>query len=309
MENLPKIALGAWAWGNAETFGNASAVSELKEVFDCAMENGLNFWDTAAVYTGGRSEAILGELTANTAREKLILSTKFTPNIEDGTPQAMRNMLGGSMERLRTNVIDLYWIHHPTDIEKYTPMLIPLVQSGLIRAVGVSNHDLSEIKRAEAVLEKAGIKLSAVQNHYSILNRSSEDSGILDYCKKNKMSFFAYMVLEQGALSGKYGVQNPFPENTTRAKTYNPLLPEIEKLTARLRETAAAHGVAAAQIAAAWAVAKGTVPIVGVTKASHVEDAARAAAVALSEREIADLESAADSLGLSTVRHWEKVMK
>ena len=71
------------------------------------------------------------------------------------------------------------------DVEKYTPMLIPLAQSGQIREIGVSNHSLAEIKRVDEILGKAGLKVFAVQNHYSLLNRSSEESGILDYCKEN----------------------------------------------------------------------------------------------------------------------------
>lgn len=99
MKYLPKAALGAWAWGNDGTFGNHYTASDLKEVYEAAMDNGLNLWDTAVVYGMGVSENILGELTKNTERKKLILSTKFTPQIEDGTPMAMQNMLNGSKER------------------------------------------------------------------------------------------------------------------------------------------------------------------------------------------------------------------
>lgn len=261
------------------------------------------------VYGMGTSETILGELTKDTERKELILSTKFTPQIEDGTPQAMQNMLDGSKERLHTNVIDVYWIHNPMDVEKYTPMLIPLAQSGQIKEIGVSNHNLAELKRAEEILGKEGLKISAVQNHYSLLNRSSENSGILDYCREKGITFYAYMVLEQGALSGKYDTKNLFPESSDRAKTYNPIMPQIEKLTARLREVADAHGVGVAQIATAWAIAKGTLPIIGVTKVCHVKDAVGAAAVQLSAEEIVSMEKAADSLELSTVRYWEKVME
>ena len=72
-----------------------------------------------------------------------------------------------------------------------------------MKNVGVSNHNLSEIKRANEILGKQGFRISAVQNHFSLLNCSSESSGILDYCRENDITFFAYMVLEQGALSGK----------------------------------------------------------------------------------------------------------
>ena len=148
MKYLPKAALGAWAWGNDGTFGNHYTASDLKEVYEAAMDNGLNLWDTAVVYGMGVSENILGELTKNTERKKLILSTKFTPQIEDGTPMAMQNMLNGSKERLHTDVIDIYWIHNPMDVEKYTHMLIPLAKSGQIKEIGVSNHNLAELKQS-----------------------------------------------------------------------------------------------------------------------------------------------------------------
>lgn len=309
MKYLPKAALGAWAWGNDGTFGNHYTASDLKKVYEAAMDNGLNLWDTAVVYGMGVSENILGELTKDTERKKLILSTKFTPQIEDGTPMAMQNMLNGSKERLHTDVIDIYWIHNPMDVEKYTPMLIPLAKSGQIKEIGVSNHNLAELKRAEEILEKEGLKISAVQNHYSLLNRSSEKSGILDYCHKKGITFYAYMVLEQGALSGKYDEAHPFPEESERGKVYNPIMPEIKKLTDVMGEIGAAHDASTAQIAIAWAMAKGTLPIVGVTKTSHVTDVLKAEKIKLTEKEIFCMENAADKLELLSVRYWEKIME
>lgn len=309
MKNSAKIAMGAWAWGNDGTFGNSYTASDLKGVYEAAMERGFNLWDTAVVYGMGTSENILGELTKDTPREDLILSTKFTPQIEDKTPDAMQNMLDGSKERLHTDMIDIYWIHNPMDVEKYTPMLIPLAKSGQIKQIGVSNHSLAEIRRAGEILGKEGLKVSAVQNHYSLLNRSSEESGILDYCKENGIDFYAYMVLEQGALSGHYDTKHPFPVDSDRARTYNPMMQEIEKLTQVMAKVGERHGIGVAQTATAWAVAKGTIPIIGVTKVNHVEDAAKAAEVVLTAEEMANMEKAADEIGISTIRYWEKKME
>ncbi len=306
---MPKIAMGAWAWGNDGTFGDQYTAADLKDVYAAAMKQGLNLRDTAVVYGMGTSENILGELTKDTPQEDLILSTKFTPQIKDGTADAMQNMLNGSKERLHTDVIDIYWIHNPMDVEKYTPMLIPLAKSGQIRQIGVSNHNLAEIKRANEILGAAGLKVSAVQNHYSLMNRSSEDSGILDYCKENSITFFDYMVLEQGALSGKYDTAHPFPVDSDRGRSYNPALPQIEKLTAAMKKVAEAHGATTAQIATTWAISKGTLPIIGVTKVHHVEDAAKAVQITLTEEEIRRLEQVADETGVSTIRYWEKVME
>lgn len=306
---IPCIALGAWAWGNDGTFGDHYTADSLRDVYKTAMANGLNLWDTATVYGMGTSERILGELIRNTKREDVILSTKFTPQIEDGTPQAMEHMLNGSLDSMHTDYIDIYWIHNPMNVEKYTPMLIPLAKSGKIRSIGVSNHNLAEIKRAAEILGEAGLKISAVQNHFSLLNRSSETSGILDYCKENAITFYAYMVLEQGALSGKYDADHPFLSGSDRARIYNPLLPKLDKLLAKLREVGAAHNASAAQAATAWAIAKGTLPIIGVTKAAQVEETVKTAALSLTEQEVRELETLADGANVSTIRGWEKEMK
>lgn len=305
---MPKIAMGAWAWGNDGTFGDNYTAADLKDVYETAIKNNLNLWDTAFVYGMGRSEKVLGELAKDTPKDDLILSTKFTPQCDDGTPDTMRHMLEGSLENLKTEVIDVWWIHNPMDVEKYTPMLIPLAQSGKIRSIGVSNHSLAEIKRANEILGAAGLKVSAVQNHFSLLNRSSEKSGILNYCRENEITFYAYMVLEQGALSGKYDTNHLFPAESDRGKTYNLMMSEIEKLTAVMKEVGDTHGISTAQVGIAWAIAKGTLPIIGVTKVKHVEDAAQAAAVSLSSEEIEKLQKTADDLELSTIRYWEKEM-
>ena len=175
--------------------------------------------------------------------------------------------------------------------------------------VRVSNHNLAEIKQANEILKAHGLKLSAVQNHYSLINRSSEDSGILDHCKKNDIHFFAYMVLEQGALSGKYDTKYPMPEGSARAETYNPVLDKLEILNGELKKLADKYGVDMAQIPVAWAIAKGTLPIIGVTKENQVLDAVKAANIILTEEEVSSLEKVADSLELNVIRFWEKEMK
>ena len=117
------------------------------------------------------------------------------------------------------------------------------------------------------------------------------------------------MVLEQGALSGKYDTGHPMPAGSARAETYNPVLDKLEKLNGELKKLADKYGVGPAQIPVAWAIAKGTLPIIGVTKTSHVEDAVKAMNVKLTADETAQLEKKADSLELNVIRFWEKEMK
>lgn len=313
MERLPKIALGTWSWGvgfagGDQVFGNNLGEKELKPVFDEAMAGGLNLWDSAVVYGMGASETVLSTFTKKCKRENVFISTKFTPQIAGDSENPVADMLEGSLNRFDTDYIDIYWVHNPADVEKWTPYLIPLVKSGKIRQIGVSNHNLAQIKRVEEILSKEGVHLSAVQNHYSLLYRSSEKAGILDYCKENNIDFWAYMVLEQGALSGKYDTQHPLPAGSQRGETYNPLLPHIEQLMTVMRTVGDKHGINPAQVALAWAIAKGTTPIIGVTKPSQVQDAVQASHIVLSADEIASLEDIAGNTGVDTRGSWEMPM-
>lgn len=313
MTHNPKIALGAWSWGQGmaggdQIFGNHLFEKELRPVFDKAMELGLSLWDTAAVYGEGTSEKILGSFLQDKNREDFTISTKFTPQIANNTETAMEDMLEGSMERLHISYADIYWIHNPANVERWTKDLIPLLDRGLVKAVGVSNHNLSEIKRADEILKEKGYKVSAVQNHYSLLHRSSEKAGILQYCADHGITFYAYMVLEQGVLTGAYDVSHPLPENSQRGKTYNKHLEAIKGLVAELSTIGKKYDVNAAQIAIAWAIAKGTLPIVGVTKVHQVEEAYGATQISLTEEEICRLEKLGDEIGIDLVRRWEKDM-
>lgn len=313
MKKQPLIALGTWSWGTGavggdQVFGNHLETEELKPVFDEAMANGLNLWDTAVVYGMGASETMLSAFTKNRKREDVLISTKFTPQIAGDSVDPVADMLAGSLERFGTDYIDMYWIHNPADVEHWTPYLAPLVKSGKVKRVGVSNHNLAQIKRAEEILSKEGVHLSAVQNHYSLLYRSSEKAGILDYCNEKGIDFWSYMVLEQGALSGKYDTAHPLPEGSQRGDTYNPLLPQIEKLVAIMRTVSDRYSITPAQVALAWAIAKGTTPIIGVTKTVQVQDAVQAAAITLTEAEVKIIEEAADSTGVDTRGSWEMPM-
>jgi len=213
-----------------------------------------------------------------------------------------------SCERLGADHIDLYWVHNPTDVNRWTEYLVPLLQSSRIRRVGVSNHNLEQIKLVNATLAQSGQAISAVQNHYSLLYRSSEQAGILDYCKANGITFFAYLVLEQGALTGRYSVAHPLPEGSGRAATYNAVLPQLEALTRAMHEIGQRSGASVAQVAMAWAIAKGTVPIIGVTKVAQVQEAAAAAQLVLTAQDMQRIEALAAQAGVDTRGAWERPM-
>ncbi|RRK09862.1 aldo/keto reductase [Lactiplantibacillus garii] len=310
MSATPKIVLGTWAWGDTDNyFGNHYDEAHFQAVYDEAIKDGLNFFDTAYAYSKGNAEKILGNLTSKMPRQDVLISTKFTPRMADDGEDPVSDMFKGSTERLKTDYFDYYWIHHDDDVEKWTPKLIPLLQAGKVKHVGVSNHTLPEIKRVQAILGAAGFKLSGVQNHFSLLDRTSEREGILDYCKQNGLTFFAYMVLEQGALTGKYDVKHPFPATSSRAQVYNQQLPQLTTLVQTLTTVGANHDLSAAQTAMAWAVAKGALPIIGVTKVAQVDQAAQVAAAHLSADEVAQLDAVGGSTKANTVGFWEPDFK
>ncbi len=314
LKDMSKIALGTWAWGTGAfggdtVFGSKTDVENLKPVFDAAMKAGLNLWDTATVYGMGESEKILGTFVAGEKREDVEVSTKFTPQLAEVYENSVEKMADASIERMGCDYIDIYWIHNPMDVERWPPGLIPLLQSGKVKRVGVSNHNIKEIRRANEIRGEAGFKVSAVQNHFSLLYRSSEKGGVLDYCKENGIEFWAYMVLEQGALSGKYNKENPLPVESDRGKKYNPVLPQLEALTSEMTAIGQKYGASCSQIGIAWAIAKGTLPIIGATKEHHVIEASEAAKIKLTSEEVTRLEQLADATGIDTRGGWEHTME
>ncbi|MFZ4453457.1 aldo/keto reductase [Salibacterium aidingense] len=309
-EKIPSIAFGTWSWGTGansgeDIFGNHLTEEELQPIFERAADAGFTLWDTAAVYGMGASETIVGQCIKG--RDDIFLSTKFTPGVSE---EPMEASLDQSLSRLGAEHADIYWIHNPNDVEKWTSELIPLMKSGKVKHAGVSNHNLEEVKHAASILEAEGLQLSAVQNHYSLLYRSSEEAGIIDWCRQHEVVFFSYMVLEQGALSGKYSASTPLQSGTRRGEAFNvEVMEKLDSLLEMMGTIGEAHNVEPAQVAIAWAIAKGTVPIIGVTKPRHVDGAAAAADMTLSEQDIKKLEDAAKATGVDIKGEWEKRME
>ena len=222
---------------------------------------------------------------------------------------SVEKMALASIRRMGLDYIDIYWIHNPMDVERWTPGLIPLLESGKVRRVGVSNHNIDEIRRANEILGAAGFKVSAVQNHFSLLYRSSERGGVLDYCHEQGIEFWAYMVLEQGALSGKYNEENPLPAESDRGRKYNPVLERLTALTDAMKAVGERHGISCSQVGIAWALAKGTLPIIGATKERHVVEAAATIGVTLDNDEVHMLEQLADTTRVDARGDWEHTME
>ena len=304
--NKNKLLIGTWAWGpgyngSSMVFGKKQDENVLRDTFNLAVEEGFLKWDTAAVYGMGSCEKLLGNLIDG--KNDIYISTKFFPG-KKYREGALTKSFAESMERLKRESADLFWIHVPNNLEANIKEAIPLMKEGKIKSLGTSNVSLEHIKTAEAVLAEEGLKLGAVQNHFSLLRNDQQP--IIDYCNENGIMYCAYMVLEQGALSGHYSAEHHFPTFSMRNLSFpKSKFRKIEGLLDTMKRIADGYGVDSSQIPILWAINKGAMPIVGVTKPSHVAKLAEAMNVTLSSEDISKIEEEAMKTGIRQQGSWE----
>jgi aryl-alcohol dehydrogenase-like predicted oxidoreductase len=261
----------------------------------------VNFFDTAEVYGSGRSERIFGEIAKN-QRKSIIIATKFFPFPWRFYPNGLDRALQHSLKRLQMAQVDLYQIHNPTgpfSIEFWLKKIVKTHQSGTIKAVGISNYSLDQTLRAHKLLSSYNIPLASNQLGYSLLDRTIEKNGLLNYCHDNNITVIAYSPLAMGCLTGKYSPSNPPGGVRSRFYKYNSdYLKKIVPLTHLMEEIGQDHGNRTpAQVALNWAISKGTVPIPGVKTVQQAADNVAALQWQLSPQEITTLDSASDDLG------------
>lgn len=307
-QKIPPCMIGTWAWGKGINgsrmiFGKPRKVQDLRDTFHTAYDLGFHLWDTAEVYGMGSSESFLGSLCEG---KKVMISTKYMPG-KTYSPGKMRRALQASCNRLGITAPDIYWIHLPHRLRENVLEGTILLKEGKIKSLGISNVSLPEIKEADALLRKEGFSLAAVQNHFSLLSGPKDQYEIIDWCKANGATYFAYMVLEQGALTGRYDAKNHFPTLSLRNFTIGKnKFKKIEQLLAYIKELAVQHQTDPSQIPIAWAMHKGTVPIIGLTKPSHAKMLANIAEITLTEEEIIKLEELAEASGVIVKGSWEE---
>ncbi|MBP3810961.1 MAG: aldo/keto reductase [Clostridiales bacterium] len=303
---MKDVLIGTWAWGpgmngTKMVFGNKQDPQALKESFDEAVKLGFLNWDTAAVYGMGSCEKFLGGLIAG--HPEVFISTKFMPS-KKYKKGALVKSFDESMSRLGRNCADLFWIHVPNNLEKNIAEAVPLIKDGRIKSLGVSNVSLAHIKLAQELLAKEGLMLGAVQNHFSIIRNDQQP--IIDYCNANGIKYYAYMVLEQGALAGHYSYDNPFPALSFRSFLFpRKNFKKIEGLLASMRDVASKYNIDSSQVPILWVMAKGANPIVGVTKPSHVKKLAAAIDVTIDSKDVDILTEQAANSGLRQQGSWE----
>jgi len=300
------IMIGTWAWGGGTNgskmvFGKTYDEETLKESFELAVKYGFLKWDTAAVYGMGSCERLLGKFMEG--KDNIFISTKFYPGgkFKSG---ALKTSFEESMERLRRESADLFWIHRPNNLLDNLKEAIPLIKEGRIKSIGISNVSLENIKEATELLSANDLRLGAVQNHFSLLRNDQQE--IIDHCNQNGITYYAYMVLEQGALAGRYSAQNPFPAFSSRRLAFGKRkFKKIEGLLSMLKDIAKKYDIDPSQVPILWAIEKGAVPIVGITKPSHAEKLAAAIKVGLTKEEIDLLTEEARKTGIRQQGMWE----
>lgn len=204
---ISEIGLGTNAVGGHNLFENLNE-QDGKELVSAALDLGITFIDTADIYGKGRSEELVGEVLNNYSRDEFVLATKGGRHwFEDGSvktdnhPQYLRGAFENSLKRLQMDYVDLYYLHSPdneTPLAESIGELSRLKEEGKIRAIGISNVTLEQLKEANVHND-----ISVLQSPYNLLNRSGEQN-LLPYCIKNEISFIPYGPLAYGLLGGKY---------------------------------------------------------------------------------------------------------
>ena len=293
---ISSIGIGAWSWGDRFYWGYGRGYNQddIKEAFDSSLASGINFFDTAETYGRGVSETLLGGLV-DLSGNKVVIATKFMPYPWRLNKSSLLKALRKSLRRLGLNQVDLYQIHWPfppVSIETWASGLADAVEHGLTKAVGVSNYNLNQMRRAQATLVKRGVLLASNQVEYSLINRKVEFNGLLSCCQGLGITLLAYSPLAQGLLTGKYTSKTPPPG--IRGRRYSRrVLENIQPLIRLLQDIGRNHeGKTTAQVAINWLICKGAVPIPGAKNAKQAMENAGALGWELSSEEMDRLDQA-----------------
>jgi aryl-alcohol dehydrogenase-like predicted oxidoreductase len=283
-------------------FGSRIDESGTRDVVDTAIDTGINFFDTADMYGGGRSEELLGKVLGR-RRSQVVIATKFAnqmPGQGSGArPEYIRVAIDASLRRLGTDYIDLYQQHVPdpdVPIAETLGALNDLVRDGKVREIGCSNFTVAQLREAESASEeKRSARFASVQNEYSLLSREPEDEGVLAECARQGLAFLPYFPLKSGLLTGKYRKGAPIPQNTRVAKNdrYRQLLTEenLEKIEA-LNAFAESHHHSLLQLAFSWLLAHREVAsvIAGASNGDQVRANATAPSWDLSAQDLSQID-------------------
>lgn len=299
---VPPLGVGTWAWGDRSTWGmggydDALSEATIREAWDASIAEGVVFFDTAEVYGKGESERIIGRFLAAEpdARSKVVIATKFFPAPHKlNVRSALLASLRASCDRLGVESVDLYQIHGPVSLRGKGALADALAaahEAGLCKAVGVSNYSVREMRSIAGHLRTRGLGLATNQIEFSLLRRGPETGGLLAACRELGVVPLAYSPIGQGRLTGKYSAANPPPGN--RGFSAHPM-EVVDRVVAELRRIGAANGERTpSQVALAWIMAKGAVPIPGAKNRGQAQENAGSLGWELSAEDLATLDAAA----------------
>jgi len=288
------------------SFGNSEEwmveIDKARPIVKRAVDLGVNFFDTANLYSNGRSEEIVGELLKG-HRDDVVIATKVRfkvgegPNKEGLSRYHILQQVRKSLKRLQTDRIDLYQIHrwdYSTPIEETLLALNDLVRQGTVGYIGASSMWAWQFAKALFTSDDLGIvRFVSMQNHYNLCYRE-EEREMIPLCKDQGIGLIPWSPLARGFLTGRY--KRGRTPSTSRYKTDKYFAerffrPEDFDVVERAEEIAKEKGVTAAQIALAWLLHKGVnAPIIGATKVEHVDEAVGSVDIQLSDVEMAKLE-------------------
>ncbi|HGL6341575.1 TPA: aldo/keto reductase [Staphylococcus aureus] len=285
------IALGTNAVGGHNLYPNLDE-EQGKDVVRQAINHGINLLDTAYIYGPERSEELVGEVVKGYPREQIKIATKgsheFDENQEvhqNNQPEYLKQQVENSLKRLQTDYIDLYYIHFPDDNtpkDQAVAALQELKEQGKIKAIGVSNFTLDQLKEAN----KDGY-VDVVQLEYNLLHRENE--AVLQYCVDHLITFIPYFPLASGILAGKYDENTKFSDHRTTRRDFIPgVFEENVRRVKALESLAAAHQTSIANIVLAFYLTRPAIDVIipGAKRAEQVIENIKAADIVLSDDEI-----------------------
>lgn len=297
--DVSKICIGAMSFGKPGAMHDWSLdYPDSEKIIKHALGLGINFFDTANTYSKGTSEEYLGRALKenNVARDKVVLASKVYFNPGRLSSEAIHREIDGSLKRLGTDYLDLYIIHrfdYDTPIEETMSALNDLVKAGKVRAIGASAMYGYQFQNMQQVAKDNGwAQFQTMENHYNLLYREDERE-LIPICKQWGVSLMPYSPLAAGHLSHREWQVNTLRSQTDRVAMgkYDKAESEDVGIVARVDELAKKYNVSMSQIALAWQWAKGVMaPIVGSTKASHLDAAVEALAIKLTDEDVHYLE-------------------
>jgi aryl-alcohol dehydrogenase-like predicted oxidoreductase len=296
---VSRLCVGCMSFGDTASNFHAWTLNaeDSAAIIKHALDLGINFFDTANVYSAGTSEEYLGRALKNMiARDKVVIATKVYFNEGKLSRHAILREIDGSLKRLGTDYIDLYIIHrfdYDTPIEETMEALDSLVKAGKVRALGASAMYGYQFYNMQLAAERNGwTKFVSMQNHYNLLYREDERE-LIPICKQQHVALTPYSPLAAGRLSRlewKADTKRSQTDKTAMSK-YDSTQESDYGIVLRVNELAQKYGATMTQISLAWQFAKGvTAPIIGATKAKYFDDAVGAFNVKLTGEDIAYLE-------------------